>query len=132
MMEPIVWGRTALAYIIRGNVMPEKTQFPTQPDLEFQVGFVVYPAGGTVRPHRHIPVTRKIERTCEVIVVKKGKCDVDLYNDDRQLVATRELVTGDLIVLVSGGHGFRMKEDTVLIEVKQGPYFGLTEKESLE
>ena len=132
MMEPIVWGKCSLAYIIRGNVMPEKTQFPTPSDLELQVGFVVYPVGGAVRPHRHVPITRTIARTCEVILVKKGKCDVDLYNDDRQLVATRELVTGDLIVLVSGGHGFRMKEDTVLIEVKQGPYFGLTEKESLE
>jgi hypothetical protein len=132
MMEPIVWESSALAYIISGTVMPEKTQFPTPSDLEFQVGFVVYPAGGMVRPHRHAPVTRTIERTCEVILVKKGKCDVDLYNDDRQLVATRELVTGDLIILVNGGHGFRMKEDTVLLEIKQGPYFGVTEKESLE
>ena len=132
MMEPIVWRSSALAYIIRGTVMPEKTHFPTPSDLEFQVGFVVYPAGGSVRPHRHAPVTRTIERTCEVIVVKKGKCEVDLFNDDRQLVATRELVAGDLIILVNGGHGFRMKEDTVLLEIKQGPYFGVTEKESLE
>ena len=132
MMEEIVQGKNTLAYIIRGNVMPEKTQFPTPSDLELQVGFVVYPAGGMVRPHRHAPVTRTIKRTCEVILVKKGRCDVDLYADDRQLVTTRELVTGDLIVLVSGGHGFRMKEDTVLLEIKQGPYFGLNEKETLE
>lgn len=131
MMEPIVWRSSVLAYIIKGSVIPEKTQFPTPTDLEFQVGFVVYPAGGTVRPHRHTSVTRTIERTCEVIVVKKGKCDVDLYNDDRQLVVTRELSAGDLIILVNGGHGFRMKEDTVLLEIKQGPYLGLDEKEPI-
>jgi hypothetical protein len=54
---------------------------------------------------------------------------VDLFDDARNFVATRELRTGDAILLVSGGHGFRMLEDTVLAEVKQGPYIGLAEKE---
>ncbi len=40
--------------------------------------------------------------------------------------------TGDILVLVSGGHGFRMLEDTVLMEVKQGPYTGLKEKERFD
>lgn len=131
-MELITSGNKTLAYILRGSVTPEKTSFPTPPELELQVGFVVYPAGGTVRPHRHTSIARTIHNTCEVVLVKKGKCDIDLYADDRQLVATRELVMGDLIILVSGGHGFRMTEDTVLLEIKQGPYYGTSEKESLE
>jgi hypothetical protein len=36
---------------------------------------------------------------------------------------------GDVVVLLDGGHGFRMLEDTVLLEIKQGPYSGLGEKE---
>ncbi len=128
-MEEIVHNGQMLACIIRGETMPKKTVFPTGPELELQVGFVVYRAGGAVAPHRHLPVIRKISRTCEVILVKKGRCELDLYNDDRQVIATRELRTDDLIILVSGGHGFRMLEDTILLEVKQGPYFGADEKE---
>jgi hypothetical protein len=64
-------------------------------------------------------------------VVRKGRCEVDIYNDDRQVIATRELSTGDLIMIVSGGHGFRVLEDMILLEIKQGPYFGLGEKEQL-
>ena len=45
------------------------------------------------------------------------------------LIATRELATGDVMLMVGGGHGFRMLEDTVLLEVKQGPYTGVAEKE---
>jgi hypothetical protein len=30
--------------------------------------------------------------------------------------------------MVGGGHGFRMLENTVLLEVKQGPYTGIDEK----
>ena len=131
MMEPITWEGCILAYVIRSVMTPEKTVFPTPPELELQVGFVVYQAGGVIPAHRHVPITRSIERTCEVIVVRKGRCEVDIYNDDRQIIATRELSTGDLIMIVSGGHGFRMVEDTILLEVKQGPYQGLDEKEQL-
>ena len=54
--------------------------------------------------------------------------NVDIFNDDRDLVATRELKTGDILLMISGGHGFRMLEDTIFIEIKQGPYIGLNEK----
>jgi len=33
------------------------------------------------------------------------------------------------MLMVTGGHGFRMLENTVFLEVKQGPYTGLEEKE---
>ena len=36
--------------------------------------------------------------------------------------------TGDVMVMVSGGHGFRMIENTVFLEIKQGPYIGIDEK----
>lgn len=130
MTESIMWEEHILAYVVRDRTH-DKTSFPTPLDLELQVGFIVYPAGGSVVPHRHAPVVRTINRTCEVIVVKKGRCDVDFYNDDAKLIATREVAQGDLVILVSGGHGFRMREDTVLIEIKQGPYLGSSEKEYL-
>jgi len=31
--------------------------------------------------------------------------------------------------MVGGGHGFQIKEDTVLLEIKQGPYLGADDKE---
>jgi hypothetical protein len=64
-----------------------------------------------------------------VLILKKGHCFIDIYNDARELVATRELFPGDIMLMVSGGHGFRMLEDTVFLEIKQGPYTGLDEKE---
>ncbi len=32
------------------------------------------------------------------------------------------------MVMVGGAHGFEMLEDTVMVEVKQGPYMGTQEK----
>ena len=118
-----------LSYIIRAEMAPEKTTFLTPSELNLQVGFVVYPAGGEVARHLHRPLERHIVGTSELLVVKEGRCQMDIYDDDRRLVTTRELRKGDIMLMVGGGHGFRMLEDTVLLEVKQGPYTGLDEKE---
>lgn len=118
-----------LAYIIRASVMPDRTTFVTPNDFKQQVGFVVYPAGGQIARHVHKPLERHLVGTSEVLVVRKGRAEIDVYDDDRTLVATRELREGDIMLMVGGGHGFRILEDTVFLEVKQGPYTGVDEKE---
>jgi len=118
-----------LSYIIRRELVPAATTFLTPPEFTQQLGFIVYAAGGEVKPHLHRSLERSIKGTSEVLLVKKGRCEVDIYNDAKQTVATRELREGDILLLVDGGHGFRMLEDTVFVEIKQGPYTGLDEKE---
>lgn len=128
-IEYITWKDKKLAYIIRADIPIEKTTFLTPPEFKQQVGFIVYPADGEVARHTHLPLERHLIGTSEVLIVRKGRCQVDIYNDDRKLVATRELRKGDLLLMISGGHGFRMLEDTIFLEIKQGPYIGLKEKE---
>ncbi|MCJ7518495.1 MAG: hypothetical protein MUO42_02350 [Anaerolineaceae bacterium] len=118
-----------LTYIIRHGITPEATAFLTPPEFKQQVGFVVYPAGGEVKRHLHLPLERRLIGTSEVLIVRQGYCLMDVYNDNRELVATRELRTGDVMLMVGGGHGFRMLEDTIFLEVKQGPYLPVKEKE---
>jgi len=93
------------------------------------VGFVVYPRGGEIQRHVHRPLERHLIGTSEVIVVRQGRCEIDIFNNQRQLVATEQLREGDILLMVDGGHGFRMLEDTVFLEIKQGPYTGLDDKE---
>jgi mannose-6-phosphate isomerase-like protein (cupin superfamily) len=129
MIEHITWNGQPLCYIVRAGLNPEQTTFLTPPEFKQQVGYIVYPAGGEIARHFHRPLERHLVGTSEVLVVKKGRCLIDVYNDDRELVATRELYPGDLMLMVGGGHGFRMLEDTVFLEIKQGPYTGVDEKE---
>ena len=129
LVEKILWKEQCLAYVIKGSFLPERTTFLTPPEYKQQLGYVVYPAGGEVQRHVHLPLERHLVGTSEVVVVRQGCCEVDIYNDERHLVATRELREGDIMLMVGGGHGFRMLDDTVLIEVKQGPYTGIDEKE---
>jgi len=127
--EIINWNDQPLAYILRPNPLPDKTTFITPPEFKQQVGFIVYPAGGVVKKHLHLPLERHLVGTSEVLVVQKGRCLADIYSDERELVATRELKAGDVMLMVGGGHGFRILEDTVFLEIKQGPFLPVAEKE---
>jgi len=118
-----------LALILRAAYEPGRTTFLTPDDYKQQVGFIVYPKGGVIQSHVHRSVERHLVGTSEVLIVRSGRCEMDIFNDARELVATRVLEVGDLMLMVGGGHGFRMLEDTVLLEVKQGPYGGIDEKE---
>jgi len=51
---------------------------------------------------------------------------VDLYDSTREWVTDIILSKGDVIFLIAGGHGFEMIEDSEMLEIKQGPYSGLT------
>ena len=128
MTESVASNGQVLAYIVRGTPEAENTEFHTPDEIELQAGFIVYSAGNAIAPHKHAQVSRNIDRHCEVIVVRKGCCEVDIFDEENDLVATHTLRMGDLAILVSGGHGFRMLEDTILLEVKQGPYYGPQEK----
>ena len=126
MIETIDSDGQVLAYVVRTNGrLPEQTTFLTPWDCNLQVGYVVYPAGGEIARHIHLPVERHLVAGTEVLIVQHGRCEVDVYTDDQRLVASRELAEGDVLIAVAGGHGFRVLDDTVLLEVKQGPYPGV-------
>jgi len=123
-------GNAILCYIMRSGSLPAATEFVTPPDVTLQVGHIVHSRGNEIARHVNRPQERLISGSAEVLLVQRGRCEMDVYDNNRDLVATRELRAGDIVVLLDGGHGFRMIEDTVLLEIKQGPYPGLVEKEN--
>jgi cupin fold WbuC family metalloprotein len=131
-VERIHVGGRLCAVIVSASYRPAQTEFHTNPESSFQLGQIVYPAGGEVAPHRHLPLERHLIGTSEAIVVQAGECELALYDESDVEVETRTLVAGDVVVLLDGGHAFRMHEDTVLLEVKQGPYTGDDEKERFQ
>jgi uncharacterized protein with PhoU and TrkA domain len=128
-IERIVKEGQDLAIIIRKGLSLESTTFVTPPEYKQQVGFVVHPAGAQIHRHTHRKIERHMIGTSEVLVLLQGRCEIDIYDDQHGLVHTSELHQGDVMLMVGGGHGFRMLEDTVFLEVKQGPYLGVDEKE---
>ncbi len=110
------------AIIVRNEFRPEGIQFVTPDDFSQQLGFMCRPAGYQIQPHIHKRVERETTLIQEVLFLRRGRVRVDFYGDDELLRESREIRSGDVILLSAGGHGFEMLEDSELIEVKQGPY----------
>ena len=132
MIETIACRDQVLAILVRANYRGSGIQFFTPDNFSQQLAYMNRGAGYVIPPHVHNPQRREVQFTNEVLLVKSGRVRVDLYDSDKVYAESRVLETGDVILLVSGGHGFEMLEDTEMIEVKQGPYTGEGEKTRFE
>ena len=62
------------------------------------------------------------------IYLISGKLRVDFYNKSKKYLFSKILNKGDTIMLIDQGHGFKTIKNTVMLEVKQGPYNEKTDK----
>lgn len=118
-------GEGLLATIIR-RVMGYQlgVSFPSKSSDQLQVGLLSHHAGHAVKPHRHPPQMRTIVGTEEALIVMSGSVTLTLYNSAGIEEAVRRLGPGDIAVLHGGGHGLYVDEDSEIVEIKQGPYYG--------
>ena len=117
-----------LAIILSKGVSSPGIQFVTEDDSTHQIGVLNWPQGHRISAHVHNPMSRTIDSTQEVLFVRSGRLRVDLYDSDKSYQCSRVLESGDVVFLVTGGHGFEILEDADIVEVKQGPYLGEGEK----
>jgi len=115
-----------ICHIIRAAYTPEATEFFTPGSYSQQLGIIKYAKGGYIKPHFHNKVVREVHFTQEVLVIRKGKVKVNLFDHELKPIGEVVLGKGDVILLASGGHGFEMLEDAEMLEVKQGPYNGVS------
>jgi mannose-6-phosphate isomerase-like protein (cupin superfamily) len=132
LIETIRHAELLLAIVVRSQFRREGIEFFTAPEYSLQLGYLKRGAGLVIPPHIHNPVRREVHETKEVLIVRSGRVRVDLYTNEREYLKSLVLEAGDVILLADGGHGFEMLEDCEMIEVKQGPYTGDSDKTRFE
>jgi len=131
-VEKVTSGGNTLALIVRSSIDAPGVSFFTPEDFSQQLAYMQHPAGKTIVAHVHRDVHRALTKTLEVLFVRKGRLRVDLYDDNRVYVESRVIGAGDVLLLVSGGHGFETLEPVEMFEVKQGPFAGMEDKVRIE
>lgn len=116
------------AIIVRASFRQPGITFFSSPELSQQLAFMSHPEGKSIAPHRHNKVTREVHFTQEVLLIQKGKLQVDFYTEAERYLESRVLGPGDIILLCSGAHGFHVLEPLEMFEIKQGPYAGENDK----
>ncbi len=128
MIDRITHEGKTLAIIIRTNYEQDGISFFTPDDFSQQLAYMKRNAGYEIQPHVHNPVERSVRYTQEVLFLRKGRVRVDFYSETQEYLESKILFEKDVILLANGGHGFKMLEDSEIIEVKQGPYAGELDK----
>lgn len=128
MIKNIYQNSEIMAIIIYSNHEEEGIKFLTPNNFSQQLGYMKRPKGYIINPHVHIPFSREVFYTKEVLFIKKGKMRIDFYDNDQNYIESKILSQGDVILLAFGGHGIEILEETEIIEVKQGPYAGELDK----
>ena len=123
MIEKVVHKKKLQALIVRGNYRNRKgVTFFTPNESTQQFGYMKHKKKYVIRPHLHKKRLTKILNTTEVILILKGMLRVDFYTQYEKYLSSKILKKNDIIMLVHGGHGFKVLKDVEMLEIKQGPY----------
>ena len=111
------------ALIVRSKFRKKSgINFFTSKEATQQFGYMKHKKNYLIMPHKHNKRLTKILITTEVIIIFKGILRVDFYSDKKKYLFSKKIYAGDIVMLVNGGHGFKVLKDVEMLEVKQGPY----------
>lgn len=130
--ERIVVDGELFAIILPATYDAAGIRFFTPDEYSQQLASMSYGTGKVIPAHTHNPVLRQVSYTQEALFIRKGRVRVDFFSHSREYRTSRILGPGDVILLISGGHGFEVLEDLNMVEVKQGPYAGEMDKTRFE
>jgi len=133
MIEKIIHKKRLLALIVRGKYRNKKgVNFFTPNNSTQQFGYINHKKKYIIKPHLHKKRLTKIYHTSEVILLLKGILRVDFYNKFKKYIYSKILKEKDIIMLVHGGHGFKVLKNVEMLEIKQGPYNLIKDKIKFE
>ena len=133
-MTVVFFGDSASpsAILIPANHSVGGIEFYSPYSFPQQLGSMTRPKGHVVKAHIHNAIDRSISLTQEVLFLRSGHLRVKLFSAKLTEESVFEMFAGDVLLLASGGHEITMLEESVLIEVKQGPYLGVDDKTHFE
>ena len=129
MIKEIIHKKKLYALIIKETYQKKKgISFFTKNNANQQIGFMNHPKNYFIKPHNHQKRETKIFITSEVIILQKGKLRVDFYDTKKKYLFSIVVKKNQIIMLVHGGHGFKILEPVKMLEIKQGPYVSNKDK----
>tara|TARA_Y100000389_G_scaffold112923_1_gene110068 strand:- start:646 stop:1056 length:411 start_codon:yes stop_codon:yes gene_type:complete len=113
-----------IATIIKPNLSSEGLSFLTDDEDFIQVGLWNYKKGKRLDTHYHNTFSRESFKTNESVYVVRGKIKCNLYFENGEFISSHILDEGEMIIQFNGAHEYFIEEDALVIENKNGPYFG--------
>ena len=123
-IEKIYSDDLHIASIVRPELSDEGLTFLTEDENFIQVGIWNYKKDTRLDTHYHNTFPRESTKTNETVYVVKGTIKCNLYKETGEKVSSHTIESGEMIVQFNGAHEYFIIDDAVVIETKNGPYFG--------
>ena len=121
-MEIFDKDKNLIAIVHKDKDFKDGKAFYTDNEKDFQFGTFNLDKGEIIENHIHNSQKREIYSTSEAIVVLSGMLKIDLFDNEKNFIDSVIITKNDSILIIDGGHGIQVQEQSKFIEFKQGPY----------
>ena len=133
LVKDIIVDKKIVAKVFKyKNIKFKGIKFFTPSDLNMQIGSMSHSKNHIIKPHFHINRKKIIKQMSELLIIFSGQLKVYFYNKNKLRAKSVIINKKDMILLISGGHGFKVLKKLEMLEIKQGPFIGEKDKMKLE
>lgn len=100
----------------------EGTFAATDPSWSLQMLLMKRKRGHIVQKHMHKKLRKSSSQPMEAIVVVRGAIQASIFDRKANLVAKKNVSSGQCLLIIDGAHEIRMKQDALVYAFKDGPY----------
>lgn len=97
MIKRFFYNNELIAFVIKRDYTKEGITFFTDDEFPEQIAYMSHKKDTVVMAHVHNKIERKILVTQEVLILKKGKIRLDLYNENKEYIESYIAEAGDII-----------------------------------
>jgi len=112
------------AFVWSLNDVNEGLEFLSDDSDFIQLGTWNYKKNFSTAPHYHLEHDMPANLTQEVVLVHKGSVKCRIFTKEGNFIDEVDINEGELIVQIYGVHEYIMNEDSIVLEIKNGPYYG--------
>ncbi len=123
-VKEITFENQLYAFVCSLNDASKGLKFLSDDSDFIQLGTWNYEKNFSTVPHYHLEHDKPSNLTQEVVLVHKGSVKCRLFTKEGNYVDEVDINEGELIVQIYGVHEYIMNEDSIVLEIKNGPYFG--------
>jgi len=123
-IKEIFFENQLYAFVCSLNDVSKGLEFLSDDSDFIQLGTWNYEKNFSTVPHYHLEHDKPSNLTQEVVLVHKGSVKCRLFTKEGNYVDEVDINEGELIVQIYGVHEYIMNEDSIVLEIKNGPYYG--------
>ena len=129
--KEIYHGKTHVATIVKPLRAPKGLNFATEDDKFIQLGIWNWKKNKTLDAHFHNWFKRESYRTNEFIYVVKGKVKTNLFTEEGDFIDSFIINKNEGMILYEMAHEYKILKNSIVIESKNGPFFGVEKDKTL-